>query len=436
MNTASTQILLVLEYLVKPIQIGTNLALVQLMWSILNGSFLHSRGAIHSALLHSQYDRQTIQRCWRVIRHGVWSIEELLWRWQQWCEQETTWQPHQHGGWQPVAFDITTFWRPKLKKWQGRGFHRIAGKLMPGVSVGVVVRVGQIEGQRIPLLLKLIRASKTDTDERPIEKKLLTHACDQLASHDVALFDAGFKLSAIQAAGVTNYVVRMARNCVLRRNYVPPDEQGKRGAKRKFGDCVRPLARCYKGKETAATPPDKTVTFTLAGHTVTAYGWSNLVRHDQKANKQHAQVQIWAFHDPRYRKPMVLATSLSASADVILKLYLDRWPVEQVPLVAKQMLGLQRMFVHATVSVQRLPQLALLMANVLTVTAATLPPMPSGYWDRHPKKTSGRLRRALQHTQFCDLTLSDGQIRKKLSCTGHLQRGRPPKVAVDTPDLA
>lgn len=161
MDTASTQIVLVLEYLVKPLQIGTNLALVQLMWCILNGSFLHSRGAIHSALSHSQYDRQTIQRCWRVVRYGVWSIEELLWRWQQWCEQETTWQPHDHGGWQPVAFDITTFWRPKLKKWQGRGFHRIAGKLMPGVPVGVVVRVGQIEGQRIPLLLKLIRASKT-----------------------------------------------------------------------------------------------------------------------------------------------------------------------------------------------------------------------------------------------------------------------------------
>ena len=167
---------------------------------------------------------------------------------------------------------------------------------------------------------------------------------------------------------------------------MPPDEKGKRGAKRKFGDCVRPLARQYKEKKTPATAPDKIVTFTQAGHTVTAHGWSNLVRYDQKANKQNAPVHIWAFHDPRYLKPMVLATSLSASADVILNLYLDRWPVEQVPLVAKQMLGLQRMFVHATLSVQRLPELALLMANVLTVTAAVLPSMPSGYWDRHPKK--------------------------------------------------
>ena len=386
MDAASTQILLVLEFLVKPVQIGTNLALVQLMWAMLNGSFLEGRGAIHTALFGSGYDRQTIQRCWRVLRHGVWSIEELVVRWQAWMEQETTWQAHSYDGWQPVAFDITTFWRPKLQQWQGRGFHRIAGRLMPGVPIGVVVRVGEIAGQRLPMLTKLIRTPKAATDEQQLEEKLLRHACEHLAPCEVALFDAGFKLSAIQAAQVSRFVVRMARNCVLRCNTLPPVAEGKRGAKQKYGAEVRPLARSYRGKETAATPPDQTTTIQLNGHKIVAHGWTNLVRRDQMVKKHHSVIQVWVFHDPRYKKPMVLATSLNASAAVILNLYLDRWPVEQVPLVAKQILGLQRMFVHAIVCVQRLPELALLVSNILTVMAAVLPPTPSGYWDKRPKK--------------------------------------------------
>jgi hypothetical protein len=82
----------------------------------------------------------------------------------------------------------------------------------------------------------------------------------------------------------------------------------------------------------------------------------------------------------------VLATNLNASPAASYHLYRDRWPVEQVPLVAKQMLGLHRHFVFATASIWRLPELALLLGNVLTIVAASLPAIPSGYWDRHPEK--------------------------------------------------
>ena len=56
---------------------------------------------------------------------------------------------------------------------------------------------------------------------------------------------------------------------------------------------------------------------------------------------------IWVFFDPLYLKPMVLGTNLDAPAETIFRLYLDRWPVEQPPLVAKQMLGLHRQFVFS-----------------------------------------------------------------------------------------
>ncbi|MCO5194853.1 MAG: hypothetical protein M9930_16450 [Anaerolineae bacterium] len=96
---------------------------------------------------------------------------------------------------------------------------------------------------------------------------------------------------------------------------------------------------------------------------------------------------IWVFFDPLYDKPLVLGTNLQqADPLTIFCLYQDRWPVEQIPLVAKQMLGLHRQFVFAPESCARLPELALLMANILTYLVTVLPPMPTGFWDRHPKK--------------------------------------------------
>jgi hypothetical protein len=55
MTTASQKTLQVLEQIVKVVPIGTNLAFLQLMWAIITGAFLNSRGAIHSALVWSGF---------------------------------------------------------------------------------------------------------------------------------------------------------------------------------------------------------------------------------------------------------------------------------------------------------------------------------------------------------------------------------------------
>jgi hypothetical protein len=120
---------------------------------------------------------------------------------------------------------------------------------------------------------------------------------------------------------------------------------------------------------------------------------------------------------------LVLATSLDLQPESVLRLYLDRWPIEQVPQAAKQMLGLQRQFVFAPESCHRLSELALLAGAVLTYLAAVLPPMPTGFWDRKPKATPGRLRRVLARANFPKDAAIVGQIRKKTSVTGHLPKG-------------
>jgi hypothetical protein len=97
--------------------------------------------------------------------------------------------------------------------------------------------------------------------------------------------------------------------------------------------------------------------------------------------------------------------------------------VEQIPLSAKQMVGAHRQFVHNKESVQRLPELALLVGSILSFIAATFPAMPTGFWDREPKRTPGRLRRQLAGKAFPKDAQISGQLREKKSVTGHLPKG-------------
>jgi hypothetical protein len=117
-------------------------------------------------------------------------------------------------------------------------------------------------------------------------------------------------------------------------------------------------------------------------------------------------------------------------------LYRDRWPVEQVPVAGKQMLGGARQFVFAPESCQRLPELNLLAGTLVTYLAATLPAVPTGFWDRNPKPTPGRLRRLLARVHFPESYPLPEQLRKKDSVSAHLLKGilghRRTKRAVST----
>src|SRR5207244_8212596 len=124
-----------------------------------------------------------------------------------------------------------------------------------------------------------------------------------------------------------------------------------------------------------------------------------------------------------YAEPLLVISPLPAPGAVILARYQDRWPVEQWPLSAKQMLGGVRQFVFAPESRQRLPELLLLAGSLLSHAAATLPAVPSGFWDRQPRPTPGRLRRALAHSPFPHTFPRPARIREKKARTDHLPRG-------------
>ena len=88
MPIAIEQTLQALQIIVQSVPVGTNLALLHLMWTILNGSFLGSRGAIFPALQESGFSVEEIRRSWQAMRYGAWCIDDLLKSWRDYVHQK------------------------------------------------------------------------------------------------------------------------------------------------------------------------------------------------------------------------------------------------------------------------------------------------------------------------------------------------------------
>jgi hypothetical protein len=340
--------------------------------------------------------------------------------WQVYVRSQNEWRENRYAGYRVVSIDLTGFWRPRLQGWVGKHYHSLSGKALPAVVLGVLAVSGRIHGKRIPLLQAIVRC-QPEQSEAAFRVELLKQAADQSLPGDANVMDAGFKISEIQAAGLDGYVVRMQANCTARRNHLPAYKG--RGARPKYGELVRPLVRKHNKRILAASRPDQSTTFEYEGRTICVSFWHELVMRDRVVSSDTRTFSLYVYRDPHYTNPLVLATDLSISAEAIYLIYRDRWTVEQPPLAAKQMIGLHRQFVSAPQACFRLPELALLAGSILTHVAAVLPPVPSGFWDRRPKATPGRLRRLLGRAIFPNLALLEPQLRKKDSVTDHLPKG-------------
>lgn len=237
------------------------------------------------------------------------------------------------------------------------------------------------------------------------------------------LVDAGFKLKGCQEAKVPRFLLRLAKNFTARRNYLR-DTTGKRGNPPTKGDLLRPLARQHKGKQIAASEPDTTFSWTIeTGETITVQVWYDLVRPDVEPDPKADLFDVYAISDPRYNNPLLMATNVKLKAQTAHSLYTDRWPIEQLPLAGKHMVGAHRQFVFATETRHRLPELVILAGSILTGLAALHPTMPTGFWDRKPEPTPGRFRRALAGLPFPQSYPLPSELRPKASMTSHLPKG-------------
>jgi hypothetical protein len=419
MSTIVYRISVLLGVLLAEVPVGTNLGLFWLLWALLSGRFLLSRGAVFPALADGGLSADAVRRSGAALAYGRWAMQSLVMAWQQVVQQEGHWHAHRYEGFRPVACDLVGFFRPRLSGCLGKHYQSGADKALPAIVFAVVAAIGSVGTVRLPLLRLLLRADPEQSGEAELQRRAVTQAGAGLQPDEVLVVDAGFGVATLLTGAVPRFVARVARNFTARRNVLPAYTG--RGRRPIYGERVRPLPRTHKGKRLAATPPDATAQWVGAGRRVHAQIWNNLVL--STATPGAAGFRCVVIHDPRYHAPLVVATNLPVSAAALWGLYRDRWPIEQVPLAAKQMVGAHRACVFGGESRYRLPELALLAGNILSYVAATSAAVATGFWDRCCRPTCGRLRRVLLRVDFCEIPVPAGELRKKASVTAHLPKG-------------
>ena len=292
MTTASEKMIQAIEYVVKPISIGTNVALLHLLWAMVSGAFLSSRGAVHTALkLSGRSDAET-RRGGNALRKGQWQISELISRWREWVMKEGGWEVKEYEGWRAVSCDAVVFPRLKLKGWKAKLYRGTFGRAIKAVGLGVIVDVGHYGMERVPLLRKIIRCQNTEEGENELKKELLKEGARTLKENEVLVHDAGTSVKDVQEAGVPRYVIRLAKNCVARWNYLPEDAHGNR----QYGERIRPLARSRKGKKIESTSnPTIQTSFEYQGRTIKAWCWQNVVGQKDKVSDKAQTYHLWVF---------------------------------------------------------------------------------------------------------------------------------------------
>ena len=420
-----------LEKMLIRVPIGTNKGIYQLMMAMVSGRFLESRGAVFPALEDFGLSPDAVRRSGAALRDGKWRTQDLLHAWQRSVEQEGYFTPNCYGGFSPVPCDMTGFRRPQLKDNPAKHYVAEAGKALPAIVIGIAVAVGNLKKVGVDISKKvgvnisrfalprlLVRWQSGDTKEAEVQTRLIEQAGKALGPREVAVFDAGFSPAEVRAL-VARFVVRMAKNDTVRRNFLP--EYKGVGRPSEYGQVVRPLARTRAGKHFEATDSDTAFHWQEGDVCLHAQIWREVVLPGEKVGA--SPITVVAIFDPRHKEPLLLATNLQVSAQVLHCLYRDRWAVEHLPLAGKPLLGCGSAFVFGSESRLRLPELALLSGNVLSYVAATSSAVATGFWDRACRATCGRLRRVLNRLNFSELPVVGEQLRKKASVTSHLKTG-------------
>jgi hypothetical protein len=413
-----------LSRVLADVRVGANLDLFLLFWTLLSGRLLASRGALFPALADFGLSDDAVRRVEAALTTGRWSISDLIRRFGAEALREGRLRARAHGGFRSVAVDLTAFFRPKLKNCPTKHYEAEAGKALPAIRIGIAAKVCEASGQRLAVPTALVRSDPDDPSESAHRKRLLAEAKATLADDEILILDRGFPLAELIESGIERFVVRSPTNFTARRATPPPYPGFGRPAE--LGEIVRPLARRYDDREIPATPPDRTVVWTETegkiAYELRADVWEDLVL-KETSEAEPVRFRVLAIYDPRFEAPLLLATPQDLSEADARALYLDRGPVEGVPQVAKAILGAGRQFVFGEESVQRLPETALLAGSILAYLAATEPAHATGFWDRRPKPTSGRLRRVLASVPYEKLGAIPPELRKKDSPTAHLPKG-------------
>lgn len=428
----------VVASIVKGVGVGTNLAIWHVVMTLMSGRLLASRGAIIPALSASGLDQQATVRAWRGAAVGAWQANEMLKGLNEQVIAEQEWEALKIGGRSVKAYDTVGFFRPRLKCGAGKHYDSRAGKALPAITFGILGAVGQVKEQPVTLPLRIVRGQgRAANSDDVLMQQLIKAAVTEITPDDVVTADRKFPPVKLLESGCEAIVIRRPKNMTLRRTEVAVYKG--RGRKPVQGEVVRPFARQYRSTLLPASKPDETQTWHERYQdqevTLQAKLWRGVMPMPQKdwttRHRQLVKQATWTavvVQHPAFKEPLVILMTVDFTAQQARQVVRGRWGIEQPPLVAKQLLGGHRQFVHAAEMCFRLPELMIVAGAALTYLAATTDPIPTGWWDKHPKSTAGRLRRALSKVALPDIP-RPAQLRVKHSPTDQLPKGFHPALA-------
>jgi hypothetical protein len=192
-----------LSAVVETLPVGTNLSLLLVLWMLVSGQLLETRGAVLPGLARLGLSAAAVRRAWAALGQGRWRSGGLLAHWRGVIARERQWQPRVHGGYRVVAADITAYWRPRLRGCGTTHYHAVAGKALPAIPLGIVARIGRVDEQRLGLPVVFTRADEADPSPSALLRKLLKEAAGALAEDELLVTDREFRPSHHQAAGLT-----------------------------------------------------------------------------------------------------------------------------------------------------------------------------------------------------------------------------------------
>src|SRR6266566_4109140 len=191
MSTIVYRIAVLLGAILADVPVGTNPDLFWLLWALLSGRFLLSRGAVFPALADGGRPADAVRRSGAAWAYGRWAIQTLVRAWHQVVQQEGRWHAHLYEGFRPVACDLVGFFRPRLSGCLGKHYQSGANKALPAVVFAVVAGVGSIGTVRFPLIRLILRADPGDCREAALQRRAITQAGATLQPDEVLVVDAG-----------------------------------------------------------------------------------------------------------------------------------------------------------------------------------------------------------------------------------------------------
>src|SRR6185437_476563 len=172
MSTLVYRIQELLSRIVGNVRVGTNLDLYYLIWMLMSGRLLESRGAVIPGLSAFGLPEDAVRRSAAALSYGVWEIGPMVENFRKEVEEGGQWEAHEHGGYCPVAADLVGFSRPKLKECPTKHYCSQANKALPAVVIGIAGAVGSVEDQRLAVPRLILESDPEDTGEPALMKRL------------------------------------------------------------------------------------------------------------------------------------------------------------------------------------------------------------------------------------------------------------------------